>query len=420
MLYLADSMFRIMTPLILLYLIIGILIISFLFNMALEILNLRGQRSDIPAEVAGFYTQEKYAASLAYHRERTIFSLIVSGFSLAITLTMLGLGGFGWLDSTVRLFTPSGLLQALLFFGILAVASDIITIPFQWYSVFVIEEKYGFNKTTVKTFMMDKVKSYLLGAVVGGALLSLLMVLIEKIGSGFWIWFGAAAALFMLLVNLFYTSWILPLFNKLSPLPEGELKTAIQTFARKVSFPLDAIFVMDGSRRSKKANAFFSGIGKKKKIVLYDTLIENHSVAELVAVLAHEVGHFKKKHIIFSYVLSLVQIFFTLWVVSLMVFSENVSLALGGLSSAIHLNLIAFVFLFSPVSALTGLLLSLYSRKNEFEADRYAKENYDGVALAVALKKLSADSLSELYPHPVYVFFHYSHPPLLDRLARLK
>ncbi|MBS1557798.1 MAG: M48 family metallopeptidase [Bacteroidetes bacterium] len=409
-----------MTPLIILYLIIGILLISFLFNIALEILNLRGQRYDIPAEVAGFYTPEKYTTALAYHRERTVFSLIVSGFSLAITLTVLGVGGFGWLDGEVRFFTMSKLPQALLFFGFLAVASDVITIPFQWYSVFVIEEKYGFNKTTVKTFIMDKVKSYVLGAVVGGALLSLLIVLIEKIGSGFWIWFGAAAALFMLLANLFYTSWILPLFNKLSPLPEGELKTAIQTFAQKVSFPLDTIYIMDGSKRSKKANAFFSGIGKKKKIILYDTLIENHSVAELVAVLAHEVGHFKKKHIIFSYVLSLVQIFFTLWVVSLMVFSENVSLALGGTQLAIHLNLVAFVFLFSPVSALAGLLLSLYSRRNEFEADRYAQENDEGEALATALKKLSADSLSELYPHPVYVFFHYSHPPLLNRLDRLK
>jgi STE24 endopeptidase len=218
---------------------------------------------------------------------------------------------------------------------------------------------------------------------------------------------------------MFYTSLILPLFNKLAPLQEGELKTAIQQFAQKVNFPLDNIFVMDGSKRSKKANAFFSGIGKKKKIVLYDTLIENHTTDELVAVLAHEVGHFKKKHIVWSYVLSVLQIFFMLFVLSLMIYNTDLSLALGGKEQAIHLNLLAFGILFSPISGITGLLMSLLSRKNEFEADAYAKETFSGTALATALKKLSVDSLSNLFPHPAYVFFHYSHPPLLQRLKAL-
>jgi STE24 endopeptidase len=220
-------------------------------------------------------------------------------------------------------------------------------------------------------------------------------------------------------MNLFYTSLILPLFNKLTPLPDGELKNAIQQFAQKVNFRLDNIFVMDGSKRSKKANAFFSGIGKKKKIVLFDTLIENHSTEELVAVLAHEVGHFKKKHIVWSYVISVVQIFFTLWVLSLMIYNKNLSLALGGSEQAIHLNLLAFGILFSPISGITGLWMNMLSRKNEFEADAYAKETFDGNALANALKKLSVDSLSELYPHRAYVFFHYSHPPLLQRLKAI-
>ena len=300
------------------------------------------------------------------------------------------------------------------------IVSDLLTIPFQWYGTFVIEEKYGFNKTTVKTFITDKLKGYVLGALIGGAMLSVLIYLINSIGPDFWMWFGILAATFILFVNMFYTSLILPLFNKLTPLAEGELKTSIEEFARKINFPLDNIFVMDGSKRSAKANAFFSGIGKKKKIVLYDTLINNHTTEELVAVLAHEVGHFKKKHIIWSYLISIIQIFFVLFVLSKMVFNENLSIALGGSQQAIHLNLIAFGILFSPISSIIGLLMSMLSRKNEFEADAYAKETFDGKALSNALKKLSVDSLSNLYPHPAYVFFHYSHPPLIQRLEALK
>src|SRR6185369_6863936 len=351
-----------------LFLIIGIVIVSYLFSQFLEYINLRAQRKDIPNEIASFYDKEKYLKSLDYHREQTYFSFITSAFSLCLSLFMLTFAGFGWLDHILRNYISSEVPLALAFFGILAIASDLITIPFQWYSTFVIEEKYGFNKTTMKTFITDKLKGYVLGAVIGGLLLSVLIYLIEKIGPDFWIWFALIASGFILLVNLFYTSLILPLFNKLTPLADGELKDAIQTFAKKVNFPIDNVFVMDGSKRSKKANAFFSGIGKKKKIVLFDTLINNHTKEELVAVLAHEVGHFKKKHIIFSYLLSVVQIFFTLWVLSLMVFNENVSLALRGSQTAIHLNLIAFTILFSPISGITGLLMSMYSRRNEFEA----------------------------------------------------
>lgn len=409
-----------MTSQTILYLILGIVSAGYLFSQFLDFLNLRAQRKDIPDEIASFYDKEKYGKSLDYHREQTYFSFLTSAFSFGVSITMLLLGGFGWLDHLLRSYIHSEIPLALSFFAILAVASDLITLPFQWHSVFVIEERYGFNKTTVKTFFTDKLKGYLLGAVIGGALISLLIYLMQQIGPGFWIWFGLVAALFILLVNLFYTSLILPLFNKLTPLPEGELKNAINDFSKKVNFPLDNIFVMDGSKRSAKANAFFAGIGKKKKIVLFDTLITNHTTPELVAVLAHEVGHFKKKHIVFGYILSVIQIFFTLWVLSLMVFNPSVSIALGGSESAIHLNLIAFTILFAPISGITGLLMSIFSRKNEFEADRYAKETYSGEALSAALKKLSVDSLSDLYPHPVYVFFHYSHPPLLQRLEALK
>ena len=223
-------------------------------------------------------------------------------------------------------------------------------LPFQLYATFVIEEKYGFNKTTMGTFFLDKLKGYFLAALIGAPLLALLIYLIGKIGPGFWVWFALIASAFVIIMNMFYTTLILPLFNKLTPLPDGELKTAIEQFARRVHFPLDNIFVIDGSKRSSKANAFFSGIGKKKKIVLYDTLIDKHTTDELVAVLAHEVGHFKKKHIVVGLILSILQVFFTMYILSLMVYNENLSIALGGSQQAIHLSLVAFSILFAPIS----------------------------------------------------------------------
>jgi STE24 endopeptidase len=409
-----------MTAQTILLVILAITLVSYVFDQVLDYMNLRSQRNDIPNDIASFYEKDKYLKSLAYHRERTKFSFLTSAFSFLLSALMLLLGGFGWLDGNLRPYISNEILLALAFFGILMLTSDILTIPFQLYSTFVIEEKYGFNRTTVKTFIADKLKGYMLGAIVGGGLVSLLIYLIQIIGPSFWIWFSMIAAAFILFINMFYTSLILPFFNKLTPLQEGELKEAIEKFSKRVNFPLDNIFIIDGSKRSKKANAFFSGIGKKKKIVLYDTLISNHTTDELVAVLAHEVGHYKKKHIIWGYVLSVLQIAFTLFVLSLMVFNEDLSRALGGTQWSIHLNLVAFGILFSPISAITGLLMNMYSRKNEFEADAYAKENFNGNALMNALKRLSVDSLSNLYPHPLYVFFHYSHPPLLKRLEALR
>ena len=403
-----------------LYVILAISAISYLFGQALEYLNLKALRQDIPEEIASFYDKEKYLQSLAYHREQTRFSFLTSAFGFVVSFGMLLFGGFGWTDALLRPYFSHEIPLALGFFAVIIIGSDLLTLPFQWHSTFGIEEKYGFNKTTVKTFVMDKLKGYLLGGLIGGALLALLIFSINRIGPGFWVWFGLMAAAFVLFMNMFYTTLLLPLFNKLTPLGEGELKTAIEDFAKKVNFPLDNIFIMDGSKRSKKANAFFSGIGKKKKIVLFDTLIENHTTEELVAVLAHEVGHYKKKHIVWGYVLSVAQIFLMLFILSLMVFNQDLSLALGGQVQAIHLNLVAFMILFSPISGITGLFASMYSRKNEFEADAYAKNTFSGAALARALKKLSVDSLSNLYPHPAYVFFHYSHPPLLKRLEAIK
>jgi STE24 endopeptidase len=409
-----------MTPGSILIVIVSVSAASYLFDLVLEILNLKAQRRDIPDDIAAFYDREKYLKSLEYLKVRTKFSFLSGGFGFLLSLGMLLFGGFGYVDSLLRPYFEQEIWLSVVFFGVILIASDILSLPFQLWSTFVIEERFGFNKTTKQTFVADKIKGYVVGGLVGGALLALLIVLVNKFGPNFWIWFGAIASVILLAVNMFYTSWILPLFNKLTILPQGELKSAIEKFSKKVNFSLENIFVMDGSKRSSKANAFFSGIGRKKKIVLYDTLITNHTTEELVAVLAHEVGHFKKKHIILSFVLSVVQVFFLLFVLSLMIFNSDLSIALGGTQQAIHLNLIAFAILFSPVSGVTGLLMSLLSRKNEYEADAYARETYSGAALSSALKRLSVDTLSNLYPHPLYVFFYYSHPTLLQRLRALR
>lgn len=408
-----------MEPNTILYIILTIAVVSYVFEQILEWVNLKALRTDIPPDVAAFYDVERYRKSLNYHKELTRFGFFSSGFGFLLSIVLLSSGGFGWLDTLLRTHLENEIFVALAFFGILMIAADLLTLPFQLYSTFVIEEKYGFNKTTPATFFTDKLKGYLLAAVIGAPLLALLIYLIQLIGPGFWIWFAIIAAVFILFMNMFYTTLILPLFNKLTPLPDGELKSAIQAFASRVNFPLDNIYVIDGSKRSSKANAFFSGIGRKKKIVLYDTLIDKHTTDELVAVLAHEVGHFKRKHIVQGLVLSIVQVFFTMFILSLMVYNENLSLALGGSQHSIPLNLVAFSILFAPISGLTGLFMNIYSRKNEFEADAYASDTFRGEALANALKKLSVDSLSNLYPHPWYVFFHYSHPPLLKRLKAI-
>ncbi|HCH44102.1 MAG TPA: peptidase M48, partial [Algoriphagus sp.] len=312
------------------------------------------------------------------------------------------------------------LFHSVAFFALIFIGSDLISLPFDYYSTFVIEEKYGFNKTSLGTFFSDKLKGYILSLIVGGGLLLVFLWLIHQMGPHFWWIFWAVAAVFMVLVNLFYTAWILPLFNKLTPLEDGELKQKIIHYAQSVSFPLENILVMDGSKRSAKANAFFSGFGKRKKVVLYDTLLEQHPPDELVAVLAHEVGHYKKKHIILGMLTSVLQVGLLLFLLSQFIFSENMSLALGGSGWSAQLNIIGFTMLFSPISMIIGIGMNWLSRKNEFEADAFAKETFEGKPLAEALKTLSVKTLSNINPHPWYVFVNYSHPPLLDRLEKLE
>jgi len=409
-----------MSPQNILILVLILISFDYLFNQILDYLNYKAQKPEIPGSMKDYYDGEKYRKSLDYHKTISRFSFLTSAFSFVLSFALLTTGAFGLFDHWLATNITSTTILSLAFFGILFVVSDILNIPFQLYSTFVIEEKFGFNKTTIKTFWIDKIKGYLLSAIIGGGILWLLLYLIFKLGPDFWIIFWVAIGFFTLFINMFYTSLIVPLFNKLSPLEEGDLKSALQDYAQKVKFPLKSIFVIDGSKRSNKSNAFFSGLGRKKKIVLYDTLIKNHSVNELVAVLAHEVGHYKKKHIVWGYLITILQAGLMLFIMSKMIFNENLSLALGGTNMAIHLNLLAFTILFSPISKLLGIAMNMYSRKNEFEADAYALSTYESDSLQVALKKLSVDNLSNLFPHPWYVFFNYSHPPLLKRLEAIE
>ena len=402
-----------------LWIILGLITLDFILDTLLDLLNDRRRTDTIPDKVKDIYEEDKYKKSVAYQRTNSRFGYLSSTLSFIGSFVMIYLGIYGWLDGWLRGFFDNSLFVSLAFFGVVFIAADILSLPFQLYGTFVIEEKFGFNKITPKLFVVDKLKGYLMTILIGGILLTALIYLIESLGANFWIYFWILAAAFILFTNMFYTSWILPLFNKLSPLEEGSLKDAITKYSQAVNFPLSNIYVIDGSKRSSKANAFFSGIGRRKKIVLYDTLIEDHSEEELVAVLAHEVGHFKKKHIIWSFILSILQIGFTLFVLSFLVNSPVLSQALGGSQPAIHLNLLAFGILYSPISEITGLFMNGLSRKNEYEADAFATSTYDGRALGEALKRLSVNNLSNLNPHPWYVFFHYSHPTLLQRLEAI-
>jgi STE24 endopeptidase len=374
----------------------------------------------LPEEVKGIYDEEKYKKQQSYQKDNRRFGLISGTFSFLLILGMFLFYGFAFVDKIAWGLTSSPILAALIFFGILMFASDILNTPFSVYHTFVIEEKYGFNKTTPKIFVLDKIKGWLLGAIIGGGLLVLIIFIYQKTQGMFWIYAWALVAGFNIFMTLFYSEIIVPLFNKQTPLEEGDLRNSIQKFADKVGFKLKDIFVIDGSKRSTKANAYFTGFGRKKRIVLYDTLINDMENDEIVSVLAHEIGHYKKKHVVQGLIISLLQTGVILFIFSLMIYSPALSRALGVEEPNFHVGLVAFGVLYSPISFVLGIFMNILSRKNEYQADEFAALNYNSNALATALKKLSVKNLSNLTPHPAYVFFNYSHPPLLKRLAHLK
>ena len=403
------------------FVIIGIILINYFFATLISYLNIKSLSPKVPGEMIEIYDSEKYAKSQKYTRTNSRFSLITGTFSIIVILGMIVFDGFAYIDQISEDFSKNGGIEiSLIFFGILFVANTIINLPFEIYDTFVIEKKFGFNKTTPVTFVMDKIKGLLLTIVLGGGILSLIIYLYTLTEEMFWIYAWIAISAISIFFAMFYSNLIVPLFNKQTPLPDGELRNAIEDFSKKAGFELKNIYQIDGSKRSTKANAYFTGLGAKKRIVLYDTLIEQMTINEIVAVLAHEVGHYKKKHTVKGIIVSLFNTGVTLFLFSLFVSKPQISEALGVEGIRFHIALIAFGILYTPISMITGLVMNISSRKNEYEADNFAKENNLGKELISGLKKLSVNNLSNLTPHRLNVFMNYSHPPLLKRIENLK
>ncbi len=401
------------------YIFIFFILFGFVFSSILEYLNSKNWKDSVPDSLKDFYKESDYKKAKSYKLDRDRISLISSLISTTLTIIFIFSGVYGKVSDYSLYYFDNPFLQSAGFFLFFLLISTIISVPISYYSTFTIEEKYGFNKSTLSTFIKDKIKGLIISLLIGGFILYISIQLYNFFEANFWLWLWVFLSAIIIFINIFYTTLIVPIFNKLSPLEEGSLKNKIETYSKKIGYSLDKIFVIDGSKRSSKANAFFSGLGPKKTIALFDTLIDKHEEDELVAVLAHEVGHYKKNHIKQGLLLSISQVGIICYALQLCLNEPNLSLALGGLESSFHLSLIAFSFLFSPLSLIIGIGMNIFSRKNEYEADKYAKETYNGESLKNALKKLSSDSLTNLYPHPLYVFVHYSHPPLLKRLEAL-
>jgi STE24 endopeptidase len=400
-------------------LLISIIIFNFIKDSFLDYLNSKHFKNKIPKIISDVYNKSKYLKSQEYKKTQYEFSKFSRIFSLITILLFFYLDGFLIIDNLLRNYFESSILISLFFFGIIFFASEILNFPFSIYFTFVIEEKYGFNKTNLKTFITDKLKSWGLTILFGGGILSFIIFQFEMIGNKFWIIAWIFISGLSIIINGLYAQIIVPLFNKQSKLEEGELRTEIEKYAKKVGFDLSNIFVIDGSRRSTKANAYFSGFGKQKRVTLYDTLINKLTNSQIVAVIAHEIGHYKKNHIIFNLLFSFIQTGIMLYVLSLFVYQPVFSEALGISNHSFHIGLIAFSILYTPVSEIFSLIFNLFSRKFEYQADEYAKKTFDGKYLIEALKTLSKDSLSNLTPHPKYVWWHYSHPTLFERITRL-
>lgn len=401
--------------------ILSTIVFSFLLDLITEWLNLRALQDELPDEFKDTYNTDEYKKSQDYTRVRTKFGFITSIFGLVLTLGFWFLGGFNYVDEIVRGWQFSAIWSGLLYIGMLMAARSIIGLPFSIYSTFVIEQRFGFNKTTPKTFVLDILKGTLLGVVLGGPLLAALLAFFQHAGEMAWLYCWAATTIFTLIVQFIAPTWIMPLFNKFTPLEEGELRTAILKYVKSVNFSLQNLFVMDGSKRSSKSNAFFTGFGKHKRIALFDTLIEKHTVRELVAVLAHEIGHYKKKHIIQGMVISILHMGVMFYLMSLVLSHDGLFDAFYMNNMSIYAGLIFFAMLYTPIEMILSIFMQIFSRKNEYEADRYAAETTsDGESMITALKKLSAHNLSNLTPHPLYVFLNYSHPPVLKRIQAIR
>ncbi|MCL1851202.1 MAG: M48 family metallopeptidase [Bacteroidetes bacterium] len=409
-----------MPPQILFYLILSIVILGFIFDQIVDFKNATWFSKPIPDILSDVYDVGKYKQQQNYKFDNYRFSVISSGVSFALMLLMLLCKGFAFINHIVLSITDNYILQALLFFGIFYGAVTVIALPFSIYETFVIEKKYGFNTTTPRIFISDILKSTLLSTIIGGALLALVVYIYVLTTTYFWVLAWVLLTTFSLFMGVFYSTLIVPLFNKQTPLEEGELRTAILNFAEKSGFNISNIFLIDGSKRSTKANAYFTGLGKRKRIVLYDTLIQEMTTDEIVAVLAHEIGHFKYKHIYKSMIYGIIQMGIMLFIFGYFASDNALSAALGVERATFHIALIAFIIIYSPISMVLDIFSNVQSRKNEYQADNFTKEHGISQHLITALKKLSSHNMSNLTPHPWTVFLEYSHPPLYERIKNLE
>ena len=403
------------------FIIVGALIVEYLLSTISSILNMKSITSTIPDGFQEFYDDKKYSKSQEYLKDKTKLGLYSSTFSLILTLIVIHFGLFGFLDEFVRSNSTHYIITGLLFFGILFLINDILNIPFSLYSTFVVEEKYGFNKTSIHTFIADKCKGYGLTIVFGSAIIVPVFYFFNTFqDNGWWIAWALITA-FMIAVQPLFVHVIAPMFNKFTPLEEGDLKTAIEEFANKVGFPIGRIDVMDGSKRSAHSNAYFSGFGKSRRIALFDTLLDKHSTEEIVSVVAHEIGHYKKKHIITGTVLGVIETGIMLFIFNLFMNDSDLFAVFSVDTVSIYCGLVFFSMLYSPINMVTSIFTTAMSRKNEFEADAYALETTQKPEPLISmLKGLSASNLSHLTPHPLMVLLSYSHPPVVDRIAAVQ
>ena len=400
-------------------LLIAVIIFNFIKDYFLDYLNSKNFENKIPSLISDVYDKEKYLKSQEYKKTQYVFSKYSKLYSLIIILAFFYLEGFLIIDNYSRELFESPILISLTFFGIIFFGNEFLGLPFSLYFTFFIEEKFGFNKTTIKTYVFDKLKSWILTILFGGGILSFIIFQEQIIGNNFWIVAWVFLTTLSVILNGFYAQIIVPLFNKQSKLEDGELRSEIEKYSKKVGFDLSNIFIIDGSKRSTKANAYFSGFGKQKRVTLFDTLINKLNKNQIVAVIAHEIGHYKKNHIIYNLFFSIIQTGIMLYILSLFIYMPIFSQSLGINIHSFHIGLITFSILYTPISEITSLIFNLFSRKFEYEADAFAKKTYDGKYLVEALKILSKDSLSNLTPHPKYVCWHYSHPTLFQRVIRL-
>lgn len=392
----------------------------FVLEMVSVLLNLKQLGQALPEELREVFSEEDFAKSQAYSRESARHDLISSGVRLAVFLAFWLAGGFGWVQQVVSGWSPSPILQGLAGISLLHGASTLLGLPFDWYDTFKIEAKYGFNKTTPGVFLADLVKGLVLGGVIGLPVLALLLWLFGTF-PGAWLWAWLAVTVLVLALQYLAPRYLMPIFNKFTPLEDGSLKTAIHALSEKCAFPVKELFVIDGSRRSTKGNAFFAGFGNNKRIALYDTLIEKHPQPELLAVLAHEIGHYKRGHIVQRLIVAVLQLAVLFLLMGTVLGNAGLHAAFGLQAPVLWLGLVFFTILFEPAQTVLGILSGLWSRKHEYEADAYAAGATGGAAdMIAALKRLARDTLSNLTPHPLTVFLHYSHPPMVQRLAALR